>query len=309
MTGGILIPLLATVVTSATPLLLAALGELVAERAGVLNLGVEGMMLTGAVCAFAIMTITGSDTLALLAAAASGAALAGLFGVLTLTLAASQVATGLALTIFGIGLSTMIGASYTGMTVPPLPKLALHGLSDLPILGPLLFQYDVMVYGSVAASIAVGLFLARTRGGMVLRAVGEADTSAHSIGHPVIRIRYYAVLFGGALAGLGGAYLSLAYTPLWAEQMTAGRGWIALALVVFSAWRPLRVLAGAYLFGGITVLQLYMQGSGLLAVPTQVLAMVPYLATIVVLTLISSASARGRLSAPACLGKTFRVAH
>jgi simple sugar transport system permease protein len=309
MTGGILIPLLATVVTSATPLLLAALGELVAERAGVLNLGVEGMMLTGAVCAFAIMTITGSDTLALLAAAASGAALAGLFGVLTLTLAASQVATGLALTIFGIGLSTMIGASYTGMTVPPLPKLALRGLSDLPILGPLLFQYDVMVYGSVAASVAVGLFLARTRGGMVLRAVGEADTSAHSIGHPVIRIRYYAVLFGGALAGLGGAYLSLAYTPLWAEQMTAGRGWIALALVVFSAWRPLRVLAGAYLFGGITVLQLYMQGSGLLAVPTQVLAMVPYLATIVVLTLISSASARGRLSAPACLGKTFRVAH
>jgi simple sugar transport system permease protein len=309
MTGGILIPLLATVVTSATPLLLAALGELVAERAGVLNLGVEGMMLTGAVCAFAIMTITGSDTLALLAAAASGAALAGLFGVLTLTLAASQVATGLALTIFGIGLSTMIGASYTGMTVPPLPKLALHGLSDFPVLGPLLFQYDVMVYGSVAASIAVGLFLARTRGGMVLRAVGEADTSAHSIGHPVIRIRYYAVLFGGALAGLGGAYLSLAYTPLWAEQMTAGRGWIALALVVFSAWRPLRVLAGAYLFGGITVLQLYMQGSGLLAVPTQVLAMVPYLATIVVLTLISSASARGRLSAPACLGKTFRVAH
>lgn len=309
MTGGILIPLLATVVTSATPLLLAALGELVAERAGVLNLGVEGMMLTGAVCAFAAMTITGSDTLALLAAAASGAALAGLFGVLTLTLAASQVATGLALTIFGIGLSTMIGASYTGMTVPPLPKLALRGLSDLPILGPLLFQYDVMVYGSVAASIAVGLFLSRTRGGMVLRAVGEADTSAHSIGHPVIRIRYYAVLFGGALAGLGGAYLSLAYTPLWAEQMTAGRGWIALALVVFSAWRPLRVLAGAYLFGGITVLQLYMQGSGLLAVPTQVLAMVPYLATIVVLTLISSASARGRLSAPACLGKTFRVAH
>jgi simple sugar transport system permease protein len=309
MTGGILIPLLATVVTSATPLLLAALGELVAERAGVLNLGVEGMMLTGAVCAFAAMTITGSDTLALLAAAASGAALAGLFGVLTLTLAASQVATGLALTIFGIGLSTMIGASYTGMTVPPLPKLAVHGLSDLPILGPLLFQYDVMVYGSVAASIAVGLFLSRTRGGMVLRAVGEADTSAHSIGHPVIRIRYYAVLFGGALAGLGGAYLSLAYTPLWAEQMTAGRGWIALALVVFAAWRPLRVLAGAYLFGGITVLQLYMQGSGLLAVPTQVLAMVPYLATIVVLTLISSASARGRLSAPACLGKTFRVAH
>jgi simple sugar transport system permease protein len=309
VTGGILIPLLATVVTSATPLLLAALGELVTERSGVLNLGVEGMMLTGAVCAFAAMTITGSDTLALLAAAAAGAALALLFGVLTLTLAASQVATGLALTIFGIGLSTMIGAGYTGMTVPPLPKLSIPGLSDLPIVGPLLLHHDVMVYFSIAASIAIALFLARTRGGMVLRAVGEADVSAHSIGHPVIRIRYYAVMFGGAMAGLGGAYLSLAYTPLWAEQMTAGRGWIALALVVFSAWRPLRALAGAYLFGGITVLQLYLQGSGLVAVPTQVLAMVPYLATIVVLTVISSASARGRLSAPACLGKTFQAAH
>ncbi|GAN78056.1 ABC transporter permease [Acidisphaera rubrifaciens] len=308
MTGGVLIPLLQTVVTSATPLLFAALGELVAERSGVLNLGVEGMMLAGAVFGFAVMTATGSDTLALLAAAAAGTTLALLFGVLALTLAASQVATGLALTIFGTGLSTLIGARYTGRTVPPLPRLDVPGLSELPVIGPLLFRYDAMVYLSVASAFAIGWFLRRTRGGMVLRAVGESDVSAHSIGHPVIRIRYLAVLFGGAMAGLGGAYLSLAYTPLWAEQMTAGRGWIALALVVFAAWRPGRALMGAYLFGGITVLQLYLQGSGLVAIPTQILAMVPYIATIVVLTVISSASARSRLSAPACLGKTFRVA-
>ena len=306
--GGVLVSLVATAVASATPLLYAALGELVAERSGVLNLGVEGMMLAGAVCGFATMTATGSDTLALLAAAAAGAALALLFALLALVLTASQVASGLALTIFGTGLSTLIGARYTGMTVPPLPRLSVRGLSDLPVVGRLLFHYDALVYLSVAAAGAIGWFLARTRAGMVLRAVGESDVAAHSIGYPVLRIRALAVLFGGAMAGLGGAYLSLAYTPLWAEGMTAGRGWIALALVVFAAWRPGRAVIGAYLFGGITVLQLYLQGSGLVVVPTQILAMVPYVATIVVLTAISSASARSRLSAPACLGKTFRVA-
>jgi len=289
-------------------LLLAATGELVVERAGVLNLGVEGMMLVGAVCGFAAASVTGSPALGAVAGAAAGAALAGLFGVLTLTLTSNQVATGLALTIFGIGLSALIGAGFVGHPVPALPKLDIPGLSSLPVVGPLLFHHDALVYLSVAATAAVAWFLKRSRAGLILRAVGEADGSAHSIGYDVIRIRYLAVLFGGMMSGLGGAYLSVAYTPMWTEEMTAGRGWIALALVVFAAWRPWRVLAGAYLFGGLTVLQLYLQGNGLVLVPTQVLAMAPYLATIVVLTLISSGSARGRFGAPACLGKPFRPA-
>jgi len=308
MTLGILVPLLVSVVTAATPLLLAATGELVTERSGVLNLGVEGMMLVGAICAFATVSMTGSPAFGILAGAAAGAAMAALFGVLTLTLTSNQVATGLALTIFGIGLSALIGAGFVGHPVPALPKLGIPGLSFLPIAGPLLFNHDALVYVSIAMTFAVARFLKRSRGGLVLRAVGEADGSAHSIGYDVIRIRYLAVLFGGMMSGLGGAYLSVAYTPMWSEEMTAGRGWIALALVVFGAWRPWRVLAGAYLFGGLTVLQLYLQGSGFVAVPPQVLAMLPYLATIVVLTLISSGSARSRLSTPACLGRPFRAA-
>ena len=308
MTYGILVPLLVSVITAATPLLLAALGELVVERAGVLNLGVEGMMLVGAVCAFAAETLTGSPVIGILGGAAAGAAMAGLFGVLTLTLTSNQVATGLALTIFGIGLSALVGAGFVGHPVPQLPKLDIPGLSTLPVVGPLLFHHDALVYLSIAATAGVAWFLKRSRGGLVVRAVGEADGSAHSIGYNVIGIRYLAVLFGGVMSGLGGAYLSVAYTPMWSEQMTAGRGWIALALVVFAAWRPWRLLVGAYLFGGIAILQLYLQGSGLVVVPTQVLAMLPYLATIVVLTLISSGSARSRLGAPACLGKPFRAA-
>jgi general nucleoside transport system permease protein len=307
MNADVLVPLLVTVCTSATPLLLASLGELVSERAGVLNLGVEGMMLTGAVCAFIAMTHTGSHSLGILAGAGAGAGLAALFALLTLTLSANQVATGLALTIFGTGLSTLLGAGYTGRTVPPLEKLEIPGVSTMPVLGPLLFHHDVLIYLSVAATGIIAWALRRTRMGMILRAVGESDVSAHAIGHDVILVRWGAVLFGGAFAGLGGAYLSLAYTPLWAEGMTAGRGWIALALVVFGAWRPWRVLAGAYLFGGIAVLQLYLQGSGLVAIPTEILSMIPYLATIFVLALISSGSARRRLAAPACLGKPFRA--
>ena len=306
MTLSIVVPLLVSVITAATPLLLAALGELVAERAGVLNLGVEGMMLVGAICGFATMTWTGSAVLALLAAAAAGACLAALFGLLVLTLASNQVATGLALTLFGLGLSALVGQNFVGHPIEPLAKLAVPGLSTLPVVGPLLFSHDALVYFSVAATAGVAWFLSRTRGGLILRGVGEADSSAHSIGYDVIRIRYFAVLFGGAMAGLGGAYLSVAYTPMWVEGMTAGRGWIALALVVFAAWRPWRALGGAYLFGGITVLQLYLQGSGLVFVPTQFMAMLPYLATILVLTLIASGGMRARLSAPACLGKPFR---
>jgi ABC-type uncharacterized transport system permease subunit len=299
---------LITVIGAATPLLFAALGELVVERAGVLNLGVEGMMLAGAVTAFAVTVTTGSATLGIITAAIAGAVLALAFGVLTLSLTSNQVATGLALTIFGIGLSALVGSGFVGVPVERLPRLTMAGLSDLPIVGPLLFSHDVLVYLSIAATVAVAWFLKRSHGGMVLRAVGESDVSAHSIGYDVIRVRYMAVLFGGVMAGLGGAYLSLAYTPMWAEEMTAGRGWIALALVVFSSWRPLRLLLGAYLFGGVTILQLYAQGAGGFGVPAQVMSMLPYLATILVLVIISAGPWKGRLNAPACLGKPFRPA-
>jgi ABC-type uncharacterized transport system permease subunit len=299
---------LITVIGAATPLLFAALGELVVERAGVLNLGVEGMMLAGAVTAFAVTVTTGSATLGIITAAIAGAVLALAFGVLTLSLTSNQVATGLALTIFGIGLSALVGSGFVGVPVERLPRLTMAGLSDLPVVGPLLFSHDVLVYLSIAATVAVAWFLKRSHGGMVLRAVGESDVSAHSIGYDVIRVRYMSVLFGGVMAGLGGAYLSLAYTPMWAEEMTAGRGWIALALVVFSSWRPLRLLLGAYLFGGVTILQLYAQGAGGFGVPAQVMSMLPYLATILVLVIISAGPWKGRLNAPACLGKPFRPA-
>jgi len=231
------------------------------------------------------------------------------FGFLTLTLLANQVATGLALTIFGVGLSALVGSGFVGTPLPRLPRLDLPGLSDLPVVGPLLFGHDVLVYMAVLLTLAVAWFLARSRAGMILRAVGENHEAAHGLGYPVIRIRYLAVLFGGLAAGLGGAFLSLAYTPMWIEQMTAGRGWIALALVVFAAWRPLRVLVGAYLFGGVTILQLHAQGLGLFAVPSQVLSMLPYLATIVVLVVISVGPWKGRLQAPACLGRPFHPTH
>jgi simple sugar transport system permease protein len=305
MSFDMLLSLLLTTLTASTPLLLAALGELVVERSGVLNLGVEGMMLTGAISGFAVMSLTGSPMLALLSAVAAGAALAAIFAFLVLTLMSNQVATGLALTIFGAGLSALIGTGFTGRPVPPLAKLTLPGLSALPVLGRL-FEQDALVYLALVATAAVAWFLKSTRGGLVLRAVGEADLSAHSIGYPVLRIRFLAILFGGAMAGLGGAYLSLAYTPMWVENMTAGRGWIALAIVVFAAWRPWRAAAGAYLFGGVTVLQLYLQGSGLLPIPPQLLSMLPYLGTILVLTLISSGPFRRRFSPPACLGRPFR---
>ena len=306
MIGGALVPLLVSVVTAATPLALASLGELVTERAGVLNLGVEGLMLVGAVAGFAVMSATGSDVLGVLAGAGAGVALAAVFAALTLGLATSQVATGLALTILGQGLSTLAGARLTGRTVPALPKLAIPVVSDVPVIGPLLLHQDGLVYASLAAAFVLSAVLRTSRLGLVLRAVGENDDAAHRLGYRVLRIRLLAVLFGGAMGGLGGAYLSLAYTPLWAEGMTAGRGWIALALVVFGSWRPLAVLAGAYLFGGIEVLQLYLQGSGLIHVPSQLFSTVPYVATIVVLALMSSGRARRTLAAPACLGKPFR---
>jgi simple sugar transport system permease protein len=301
-----LVPSLLTIVTAATPLVFAATGEIVVEKSGVLNLGVEGMMIIGAIAAFATAVSSGSTVLAVVVGAAGGTAMALVFGFLTLCLLSNQVATGLALTIFGIGLSALIGHAFIGTTIAGLPKLDIAGIVDFPVVGPLLFGQDALVYLSLAGIIAVDRFLNRSRWGLILRAVGENHDAAHSIGYPVVAVRLAAVAFGGAMAGLGGANLSLAYTPLWAENMTAGRGWIALALVVFASWRPWRALFGAYLFGGITIIQLHAQGMGV-GVPSQLLSMLPYLATIVVLVLISRDEMRARLNAPACLGRSFHA--
>lgn len=303
--AGMLAAVVVTVIGAATPLLFAAIGELVVEKSGVLNLGIEGMMLVGAVCAFAAVAATGSYVVGIAAAILAGAAMALLFAFLTLTLLSNQVATGLALTMFGIGLSALFGRDYVGSPVDRLPQLDVPGLSDLPLLGPLLFAHDFLVYLSMAMVMAVSWFLYRTRAGLVLRATGENHDAAHAIGYPVVAIRYLSVLFGGAMCGLAGAYLSLSYTPMWAENMTAGRGWIALALVVFATWKPGRAMLGAYLFGAVTILQLHVQGAGV-DVPSQVMSMLPYLATILVLVLISRDSVRIRLNAPACLGRIFR---
>jgi len=304
---NMLTAILVSTVLSATPLLLAAAGELVTEKSGVLNLGIEGMMIVGAVVGFGAELNSGSAVAGFAAAAAAGALLAALFGLLTLFFLANQVATGLALTIFGLGLSALIGTAYIGKPLRHLPQLHIPGVSDLPVLGPLLFGQDAMVYLSVAVTVAIAWFLSRTRAGLVLRSVGENHEAAHALGYPVRRIRFLAVLFGGAMSGLGGAYLSLSYTPLWSQGMTAGRGWIALALVVFSTWKPWRLLFGAYVFGFFSILQLHAQG---LAVPIapEFLSMLPYIATILVLVVISRDAKRIRLNAPASLGKAFRAA-
>lgn len=299
-----LLPIIASTVTAATPLIIAALGVLVSERAGVLNLGVEGMMLIGAVTAFAIGVSTDSLVIGYIAAMAAGAAVALIFAVLVLSLQTNQVATGLALALFGIGLSAFLGQSFIGTPIERLPSLQIPLLSDIPLLGPLLFQYDAVVYGSLLLFVAVSRFLYRSRLGLRLRAIGEAPAVAHSLGEPVIRIRYLATLFGGAMSGLAGAYLSTALTPMWVEGMSAGRGWIVLALVVFATWRPLRVLLGAYLFGGVTVLQLHAQGFGV-GVPSEFLSMLPYIATIVVLILICRDPKAILLNQPASLGRSF----
>jgi ABC-type uncharacterized transport system permease subunit len=287
-----------------TPLVFAALGELVTEKSGVLNLGVEGMMLVGAVSAFIVASTSGNAWLGVGAGMLAGIALSLVFAVLTLSLMANQVATGLALSLFGIGLSAFVGLHYVSVVVHGIEPLAVPGLSDLPLVGRLLFAHSPFVYLSLALFAAVQGFLYRTRAGLVVRAVGESPGSAHAIGCPVVRIRYFAVMFGGACAGLGGAYLAVAYTPMWTEGMTAGRGWIALALVVFATWRPWRVLAGAYLFGGVTLATFEAQALGV-TVPSQLLAMLPYLATIVVLAIISRDAVTIRLNAPASLGKPF----
>jgi ABC-type uncharacterized transport system permease subunit len=304
----ILVLALLTVITAATPLLFAALGEMITEKSGVLNLGVEGMMLMGAIGGFIVVTQTDSIALAIAASAVAGAALGGIFAVLVLVFQARQVPAGLALTIFGVGLSALFGQSMIGVAYSGLPKIAIPGLVSIPVLGDLLFNHDIMVYLSVVMLLAVGYFMKHTRAGLILRAVGDSHDAAHALGYRVNLIRGMAILFGGAMAGLGGAYVSMAYSPLWVEGMTAGRGWIALALVVFASWRPGRILLGAYLFGGITILQLHAQAIGI-NVPSQIMSMLPYLATILVLVLISRDRMRIKLNAPASLGKPFHPGH
>lgn len=298
--------LLASLMVAATPILLAALGELVVERAGVLNLGVEGMMITGAVTGFIAASLTGSPALGFVGAALGGAALSLLFGVLVLWLRSNQVATGLGLTLFGLGLAALLGDPWEGQIAPSTPEIDIPVLSDLPLLGPVLFRHDLVVYLGIALVAAVWWFLYRTRAGLTLRAVGENHDAAHALGTKVLRVRLLAVLFGGACAGLGGAYLSLVRVPQWTEGVTAGSGWIALALVVFASWRPGRLLLGAWLFGGVAVLQLNLQLARA-PIPVEVLSTAPYLITILVLVLITSGKGRARLRAPGSLGQPFHA--
>jgi general nucleoside transport system permease protein len=301
---GIIEAILLTIATAATPLLIAALGELVVERSGVLNLGVEGMMVMGAVSGFAVAQLTGSPWIGMIAAIVVGALFSLLFGFLALTLVTNQVATGLALTLLGLGLSGLIGESFVGQAGIKLPSLHIPGLTDLPLVGKLLFGGDPIFYLSILLTIGVIWFLFKTRAGLTLRSVGDSHSSAHALGIKVIRIRYLAVMFGGACAGLAGAHLSLVYTPQWVENMTAGRGWIALALVVFSSWRPLRLVAGAYLFGAVGILQLHAQAMGF-GIPSQLLSALPYLATVIVLVLISGNRRLTMMNTPASLGRPF----
>jgi general nucleoside transport system permease protein len=296
--------LVASLMAAATPILLAAIGELVVEKAGILNLGVEGMMIIGAICGFAVAVQTDSPTLGFIAAAVGGAVLSLLFVILTQVALANQVASGLALTLFGLGLSALLGQSFVGLKPPETPELNIPFLTDIPVLGPILFSHDPVLYLGIAIVAGVWAALKFTRAGLVLRAVGENHDAAHALGYKVIRIRIMAILFGGACAGLGGAYISLVRVPLWTEGMTAGVGWIALALVVFGSWKPWRVLLGAYLFGGVTVIQLNLQAAGV-AIPVEYLAMSPYLITIVVLVILS----KDKSSAPASLGRIFHASH
>jgi len=290
-----------------TPLVFAALGELVTEKSGVLNLGAEGIMSVGAVAAFAVAHDSGSTWAGVTAGLIAGAAMSFIFAILTLTLMANQVASGLALSIFGVGLSAFIGKTYESATMLAVPPIRVPLLADIPVIGPVLFDQQSLVYLSWLLFAAVTWFLYKSRAGLVLRAVGESPTSAHSIGYPVIRIRYLATIFGGAMAGVGGAFLSVFYTPLWVEGMVAGRGWIALALVVFATWRPLRVLVGAYLFGGVMITQLFLQGSGAqVDIPSQFLSSLPYWATIIVLVIISRNVQTIRLNSPVSLGQPYR---
>ena len=294
--------LLASIMAASTPILLAAIGELVVERSGVLNLGVEGMMITGAICGFALAVGTGSPAIGFIGGALGGAGLSLLFALLTQLALANHVASGLALTLFGLGLSALLGQGYVGVKPPPTPRLDIPVLGEIPVLGPVLFAHDLMVYVALALVAAVWAVLKYSRAGLILRAVGENHDAAHALGYKVVRVRIMAIAFGGACAGLGGAYLSLVRVPQWTEGMTAGIGWIALALVVFASWKAGRVLLGAWLFGGVSVLQLNLQAAGV-AIPVEYLSMSPYLITILVLVIMSADKSR----APASLGRIFHA--
>ncbi len=298
--------LFATIIAG-TPLIIVALGQLIAEKSGVLNLGAEGMMAMGAVAGFAVTFHTGNPWLGVLAGMVAGALMSLLFAFVVLTLMGNQVATGLALSIFGGGLSAFVGKPYESEVLETVPTFRIPLLADIPVIGPSLFNQQPLVYLAWALFGGIVWFLYKSRSGLLLRAVGESPSSAHSIGYPVIRIRYMATLFGGAMAGVGGSFLSVFYTPLWVEGMVAGRGWIAIALVVFATWRPFRVLVGAYLFGGVMVAQFFVQGSGLdINIPSQFLSSLPYLATIIVLVIISRDQNTVRLNAPVSLGQSYR---
>lgn len=303
MSTEFIIAAIVTIVGLTTPILLAALGELVVEKAGVLNLGVEGMMLMGAICGFGATVSTFNPWIGILGAAAGGALSSMLFAVLVLELNSNQVATGLALTIFGTGLSSLMGLSYVGFIAPVFGSIFPASLASDPYL-KVIFGYSPIVYFALAMVPIVAWFLKSTRSGMILRAVGENDLSAHSIGYSVKGVRYAAIAFGGAMAGIGGAYFSMVITPMWAEKMTAGRGWIALALVVFAGWRAGRLLVGAYFFGILMALELYAKAAGFSFLPSQFWAAMPYLMTVVALSVISMRDRSGG-NAPACLGKPF----
>jgi len=285
-------------------LAIAALGLLINEKSGIVNLGAEGMMLCAAIAGFATVVHTGNDWLGFAAGMGAGALLAGLFALLVIWLNTNQYATGLALSLFGAGFSAFVGTRYVQEKLPERPHFAVPGLADIPFIGPALFKQHPMVYIAIAVTVGIIWFLYRTRAGLVLRSVGESPESAHALGYPVRRIRLLAVLFGGAMCGLAGAYLAVIYTPLWVEGMVAGKGWIALALTTFATWRPLRVLFGAYLFGGVTMMQFHLQSQGV-DIPSQFLSMAPYVATIVVLALISRNPTWIRINMPASIGKPF----
>ena len=297
--------LIASLMISATPILLAAIGETVVEKSGVLNLGVEGMMIVGAVTGFIAAVNTTSPVIGFVTAAIAGALLSMVFATLVLYFKSNQVATGLGLTLVGLGISALLGKPYEGIKSPTLKPLDIPALSDIPIFGRMLFSHDAMVYLSILIVALVWYTLKYTRIGLILRAVGENHDAAHALGYKVIRIRFLAIMFGGACSGLGGAYISLVRVPQWTEGMTAGAGWIALAIVVFASWKPWRTLVGAYLFGGITVLQLNLQAAGV-DIPVEYLSMSPFVITIIVLVIIS---AKGNHGAPASLGRLFHASN
>ena len=296
--------LIAATLNAGTVLAIAALGLLINEKSGIVNLGAEGMMLCAAIAGFATVVHTGNDWLGFAAGMGAGALLAGLFALLVIWLNTNQYATGLALSLFGAGFSAFVGTRYVQEKLPERPHFAVPGLADIPFIGPAVFKQHPMVYIAIALTVGIIWFLYRTRAGLVLRSVGESPESAHALGYPVRRIRLLAVLFGGAMCGLAGAYLAVIYTPLWVEGMVAGKGWIALALTTFATWRPLRVLFGAYLFGGVTMMQFHLQSQGV-DIPSQFLSMAPYVATIVVLALISRNPTWIRINMPASIGKPF----